>query len=79
MDTFGDLQGMVDKLPQVEQDILRTFFIKDLTQNETAEVVGVSRRTIQTVLRNLRRIDLTGWIPMIMFRGKLQILTSLRG
>lgn len=76
-ENFGELQYIIDRLPEHEQFILRQYFIHGWTKTEIANGIHMSTKIVDRVLRNLRRIDLTGNEPRIMFRGKTFTLEGL--
>jgi DNA-directed RNA polymerase specialized sigma subunit len=80
MENFGRLQYIIDRLPENEQFVLRQYFIHGWTKTRIGRspVCG-STKTVDRILRNLARIDLTGNEPMITFRGKTFPLRGLNG
>jgi DNA-directed RNA polymerase specialized sigma24 family protein len=79
MENFGELQYIIDRLPKIERFVLRQYFVHGWTKTRIAEWFGKSTRVVDRILRNLRKIDLTGDEPIIMFRGKTFPLESLNG
>lgn len=80
MENFGSLQYIIDRLPAQEKFILEQYFVHGWTKTRIANwLPGGSIETVDRVLRNLRRIDLTGKEPMINFKDKLFVLEGLDG
>lgn len=78
-ENFGGLQYIIDRLPPHEQFIVTAYFVYDLSKTDVVWLTGFSTETVERVLRNLARIDLTGNEPMIKFRGKMFVLGGLDG
>lgn len=80
MENFGELQYIIDRLPDNEQFVLTKFFVNGWTKTRIANwLVNGSVKTVDRILRNLRRIDLTNDEPSIIFRGKTFPLRGLNG
>jgi hypothetical protein len=77
MENFGSLQYIIDKLPDDEMFVVWQYFVYGWTKTRIADWLGKSTKVVDRILRNLRRIDLTGDKPMITFRGKTFELKSL--
>jgi hypothetical protein len=70
MENFGELQYIIDRLPNDEKFVIEKYFVHEWTKTKIADRLNKSIKVVDRVLRNLRRIDLTGDEPSIMFRGK---------
>jgi DNA-directed RNA polymerase specialized sigma24 family protein len=79
MENFGELQYIIDRLPEDEQFVLRRYFVRGWTKTRIAGWLGKSTKVVDRILRNLRRIDLTNDEPSITFRGKTFPLRGLNG
>lgn len=79
MENFGRLQYIIDKLPPVEQQVVTEFFVHETSKANIARQLEISVRVVNRILQNLRKVDLTGDEPMIIFRGKTFALRRLSG
>lgn len=79
-ENFGGLQYIIDKLPVQEQFIVTQYFVHNWTKTRIAgQLPKKSIETVNRILRNLQRLDLTGNEPMINFKGKMFVLGGLDG
>jgi DNA-directed RNA polymerase specialized sigma24 family protein len=56
MENFGELQYIIDKLPEIEQFVLRQYFIHNWTKTRIANQLGRSRSVVYRILKNLEEL-----------------------
>jgi hypothetical protein len=77
-ENFGGLQYIIDRLSKVEQFIVTQYFVHGWTKARIGRsLVYGSVKTVDRILRNLARINLTKDGPSITFRGKTFALRGL--
>jgi DNA-directed RNA polymerase specialized sigma24 family protein len=78
MENFGNLQYIIDRLPENEKFVLTQYFVHGWTKTRIADwLPSKSTKVVDRILRNLARIDLTDNGPVITFRGKVFPLRGL--
>ena len=59
METFGALQYIIDKMPELDRRVLTEYFVHEATITEIARKVNKSRSVVYRILRNLVKLQET--------------------
>lgn len=57
MENFGELQYIIDRMPEKEQFVLRQYFVHGWTKTRIAAWLGQTRKVVDRILHNLRKLE----------------------
>ena len=57
METFGTLQYIIDKMPELDKQVLTEYFVHETTITAIARKVNKSRSVVYRILRNLVKLQ----------------------